>query len=64
MTSSVMLSEARSAARRFKPDRATHTISRLWDKARRMDVTAVRAAAEVAAEELRQAGLDGVRIED
>ena len=52
------------AAEAFRPKRAMDTMRRLWKIARLMDSKAVRAAAEFVAQELRDAGLDGVTIEE
>lgn len=56
--------ETRSAAEAFRPKRAMETIRRLWDIAHLMDSKAVRSAAEFVAQELREAGLNGVTIEE
>lgn len=55
--------ETVAAAEAFRPKRAMETIRQLWEIARRMDSQAVQAAAEFVAQELRDAGLDGVTIE-
>ncbi|MEI8241674.1 MAG: AAC(3) family N-acetyltransferase [bacterium] len=56
--------ETIAATEAFRPKRAMETIRRLWEAARLIDAKAVRAAAEFVASELREAGLDGVTIEE
>jgi aminoglycoside 3-N-acetyltransferase len=56
--------ETNVAAEAFSSKRAMETIRGLWETARLMDSKAVRASAEFVAKELREAGLNGVTIED
>ena len=53
-----------AAADAFRPKRALKTIQGLWEIARRMDSSAIRAAAEFVVGGLLAAGLDNVRIEE
>ena len=56
--------ETIAATEAFQPKRAMETIRRIWEAARLMDSKAIRTAAEFVASELREAGLDGVTIEE